>query len=72
MDVKVRNQLNSIIDVVIEETDFLSSNNMHEKFEKVTTILVEPPNSGTSIIDKLGYLLQEEGGYLSYIRVSID
>jgi hypothetical protein len=34
---------------------------MFIKLIQVTTILVEPNNSGTAIIDKLGYMLQEEG-----------
>lgn len=30
------------------------------EFAKVTSIIIEPGNSGSAIMDKLGYLLQEE------------
>ncbi|KAJ3034700.1 hypothetical protein HK097_004417, partial [Rhizophlyctis rosea] len=46
--------------VEILESDFLASDPADPKFADVTVVMVEPPNSGTAILDKLNYLLQEE------------
>ena len=50
-----------LLDVKIVESSFISSDVRDPAYEEVSTVIVEPPNSGTAIIDKLGYLLQEEG-----------
>ncbi|KAJ3041729.1 hypothetical protein HDV00_008817 [Rhizophlyctis rosea] len=46
--------------VELIESDFLTSDPSDPKFANVTVIVLEPPNSGTAILDKLNYLLQEE------------
>ncbi|KAJ3322157.1 putative methyltransferase nsun7 [Blyttiomyces sp. JEL0837] len=47
-------------DVDVIDSDFITSDATDPTFNRVTTIIVEPPNSGTAIVDKLGYMLQEE------------
>lgn len=49
--------------MVVIEDDFAVCDTLDEKFAKVTTIIIEPMNSGTAIVDKLGYMLQEEGNF---------
>ncbi|KND03793.1 uncharacterized protein SPPG_08917 [Spizellomyces punctatus DAOM BR117] len=44
----------------IIESDFTNLDPLDSKYEKVSVVVVEPPNSATAILDKLGYLLQEE------------
>jgi hypothetical protein len=46
--------------VTVIEEDFSTCNVYDEQFAKVSTVLVEPMNSGTTIVDKLGFMLQEE------------
>ncbi|KAJ2994941.1 hypothetical protein HDV02_001170 [Globomyces sp. JEL0801] len=46
--------------VTIVEEDFSMCDTNDPRFEKVSTIIVEPVNSGTTIVDKLGFMLQEE------------
>jgi 16S rRNA C967 or C1407 C5-methylase (RsmB/RsmF family) len=46
--------------VTVIEEDFSTVNVRDEQFSKVSTVLVEPMNSGTTIVDKLGFMLQEE------------
>lgn len=48
------------LDVTIVEEDFVNSDIYNPRFAKVTSIIVEPTNSCSAIIDKLGYMLQEE------------
>ncbi|KAI9343907.1 S-adenosyl-L-methionine-dependent methyltransferase [Zopfochytrium polystomum] len=55
---KLRIQGLKNIDII--ESDFLVSDPTDEKFKNVKLILVEPPSSGTAVVDKLGFLLQEE------------
>ncbi|KAJ3251106.1 hypothetical protein HDU77_006135 [Chytriomyces hyalinus] len=57
---KLRLDNQRVKNVEVIEEDFVSSDATDAKFAEVTTILIEPPNSGTAIVDKLGYLLQEE------------
>ncbi|KAJ3101518.1 putative methyltransferase nsun7 [Physocladia obscura] len=57
---KARLANQNVKNVEIIEEDFVTSASEDEKFADVTTIIVEPPNSGTAVVDKLGYLLQEE------------
>nr|KAJ3419985.1 hypothetical protein HK105_006256 [Polyrhizophydium stewartii] len=47
-------------DVTIVENDFSISDVHDARFANVTAVIVEPPNSGTAIVDKLGFMLQEE------------
>ncbi|ORY48086.1 S-adenosyl-L-methionine-dependent methyltransferase [Rhizoclosmatium globosum] len=58
LKMRIANQ--NIKNVEIVEEDFATSDASDEKFAEVNTIIIEPPNSGTLIVDKLGYLLQEE------------
>ncbi|KAJ3148353.1 putative 28S rRNA (cytosine-C(5))-methyltransferase [Geranomyces michiganensis] len=44
----------------IIEADFASLSGDDPRFADVSIVIVEPLNSGTGILDKLGYLLQEE------------
>lgn len=46
--------------MTIIEEEFALTDYNDARFAKVSTIVVEPVNSGTTIIDKLGYMLQEE------------
>jgi hypothetical protein len=46
--------------VTILEENFALCDPRSEQFKDVTAILVEPTNSGTTIVDKLSYMLQEE------------
>jgi hypothetical protein len=46
--------------VIVIEEDFGTCNVQHEQFNNVSIVIVEPLNSGTTIIDKLGFMLQEE------------
>ena len=50
----------------------MTVNPKDELYQDVSCIVVEPPNSGTAILDKLGFLIQEEGiqfnGLMSYIQ----
>jgi 16S rRNA C967 or C1407 C5-methylase (RsmB/RsmF family) len=46
--------------VTVIEDDFSISNFKDNQYKDVTTIIVEPVNSGTTIVDKLGFMLQEE------------
>lgn len=46
--------------MTILEEDFVLCDTKREQFKDVTTVLVEPSNSGTTIVDKLSYMLQEE------------
>ncbi|KAI8610454.1 S-adenosyl-L-methionine-dependent methyltransferase [Chytriomyces sp. MP71] len=57
---KLRLENQRVKNVEVIEDDFVASDAMDPKFSEVTTIIIEPPNSGTAIVDKLGYLLQEE------------
>ncbi|KAJ3417169.1 hypothetical protein HDV05_006375 [Chytridiales sp. JEL 0842] len=57
---KARLANQNVKNVEIIESEFITSDADEERFAKVSTILVEAPNSGTAIVDKLGYLLQEE------------
>ncbi|KAI9352890.1 S-adenosyl-L-methionine-dependent methyltransferase [Obelidium mucronatum] len=57
---KLRLANQNVKNVDIIEDDFVTSDATDERFSEVSTIIIEPPNSGTSIVDKLGYLLQEE------------
>ena len=43
------------------EEDFTTINPKDPNYADVQCVIIEPPNSGTAIIDKLGFLLQEEG-----------
>ena len=49
-----------VIDVEILQESFLSIQPKESQFDDIDTVIVEAPNSGTSILDKLGFLLQEE------------
>ena len=42
-------------------SDFLCIDPRDERFANVKAVIIEPPNTGTGIVDKMGYLLQEEG-----------
>ncbi|KAJ3011716.1 putative 28S rRNA (cytosine-C(5))-methyltransferase [Thoreauomyces humboldtii] len=44
----------------IFDSDFTSLSGDDPRFAEVSIVIVEPLNSGTGILDKLGYLLQEE------------
>ncbi|KAJ3209744.1 hypothetical protein HDU67_005963 [Dinochytrium kinnereticum] len=57
---KMRLQNQNVQNVDVIESDFLSCDVDDEQFSKVRTIIVEPPTTGGAIVDKLGYLLQEE------------
>ncbi|KAJ3378581.1 putative methyltransferase nsun7 [Lobulomyces angularis] len=59
---KIQNVLNvaSNEEIKIFDTNFISCDVRDPIFSNVKTIFVEPPSSGTAVIDKLGYLLQEE------------
>ncbi|KAI9091293.1 S-adenosyl-L-methionine-dependent methyltransferase [Phlyctochytrium arcticum] len=46
--------------IEILEQDFVDVNPQDPRFAKVSVVVVEPPNSGSAVLDKLGYLLQEE------------
>ncbi|KAL5032021.1 hypothetical protein BDV3_000619 [Batrachochytrium dendrobatidis] len=46
--------------VSIIEGDFGLCDTQDPRFSNVTIVVLEPPNSGTLIIDKLGFMLQEE------------
>ncbi|KAG5461644.1 MAG: S-adenosyl-L-methionine-dependent methyltransferase, partial [Olpidium bornovanus] len=48
------------VHVEIFEENFLSLNPSDNRFRDVSVIVVEPPSSGTAIVDKLEYLLEEE------------
>eukprot|EP00842_Homolaphlyctis_polyrhiza_P001041 jgi/Hompol1/1938/HPOL_001410-RA len=47
-------------DVVIVEEDFAFADIHDPRFAQVSAVVVEPSNSGTAIVDKLGFMLQEE------------
>ncbi|KAJ3209940.1 putative methyltransferase nsun7 [Entophlyctis luteolus] len=53
-------KITKVLDVQIIEQDFVTADAESNQFAEVSTIIIEPPNSGTAIVDKLGYLLQEE------------
>ncbi|KAI8927514.1 hypothetical protein BC831DRAFT_452189 [Entophlyctis helioformis] len=46
--------------VTIVEDDFAQIDTHDARFADVTAIVLEPSNSGTAIVDKLGFMLQEE------------
>jgi putative methyltransferase len=48
------------VDVTIIEDEFGLIDFKDSRFKEVSTIVVEPVNSGTTVIDKLSYMLQEE------------
>ena len=50
----------------------MTSNPKDPMFDKVDCVLVEPSNSGTAVLDKLGYLLQEEGAYFPFFTKFIN
>ncbi len=43
------------------EKDFVAAKSDDPMFEKATVVLCTPPSSGSAIVDKLTYFLQEEG-----------
>ena len=45
----------------IIEQEFVDSKIDEEMFKDVQIIIVEPENSGSAVIDKLGYMIQEHG-----------
>ena len=47
--------------VTIVEEDFNIADTQALQFKKVSVVLLEPTNSGTAILDRLGFMLQEEG-----------
>ena len=56
---KARNR-NNHSNISIVDGSFLGCALNDPLYSKATVVIVEPPSSGTSIVDKLGYLLQEE------------
>ncbi|KAJ3221782.1 putative methyltransferase nsun7 [Clydaea vesicula] len=69
---KIQNVLNvaSNEEIKIFDTNFISCDVRDPIFSNVKTIFVEPPSSGTAVIDKLGYLLQEEVPNVEHIIYS--
>ncbi|TPX31254.1 hypothetical protein SmJEL517_g05356 [Synchytrium microbalum] len=57
---RVRLEAQGVKSVEVVEDDFMSVNVKDPKYEKVSTIICEPACSGSAIVDKLGYMLQEE------------
>ncbi|KAJ3268833.1 putative 28S rRNA (cytosine-C(5))-methyltransferase [Borealophlyctis nickersoniae] len=53
-------QVQGCTNVDIVEGDFTGVDPADPRYAEVSIVVIEPPNSGTSILDKLGYLLQEE------------
>ncbi|KAJ3128101.1 hypothetical protein HK098_005155 [Nowakowskiella sp. JEL0407] len=57
---KARLSNQSVQNVEVIEEDFLACDPNDSKYANVKIIICEPANSGSAIIDKLGFLLQEE------------
>ncbi|KAJ3083683.1 hypothetical protein HK102_000952, partial [Quaeritorhiza haematococci] len=57
---KAKLKLQGANNVTVLEDDFLTCDVDDPMFAEVSVVICEPPNSGTAIMDKLGYLLQEE------------
>ncbi|KAI9199691.1 uncharacterized protein BJ171DRAFT_570263 [Polychytrium aggregatum] len=55
-----RLKTHGIKNVEAVDMDFMNIDVRDPLYSQVSVVVIEPPNSGTSIIDKLGYLLQEE------------
>ncbi|TPX43185.1 hypothetical protein SeLEV6574_g05196 [Synchytrium endobioticum] len=49
-----------IKNVEVMHDDFMSANTKDPRYEHVTAVICEPACSGSAIVDKLGYMLQEE------------
>ncbi|KAH6581589.1 hypothetical protein BASA61_009008 [Batrachochytrium salamandrivorans] len=45
---------------VIVQDDFARCDTQDPRYSQVSVVFLEPPNSGTAIVDKLGFMLQEE------------
>ncbi|KAI8823776.1 S-adenosyl-L-methionine-dependent methyltransferase [Fimicolochytrium jonesii] len=57
---KLHKEIQGCQNLEIIESEFTTLDPLDPKFANVSVIIVEPLNSGTGILDKLGYLLQEE------------
>ncbi|KAJ3171281.1 putative 28S rRNA (cytosine-C(5))-methyltransferase [Irineochytrium annulatum] len=55
-----RLMVQNVKNVDVMDSDFLTCDAQDDQFAMVSTVIVEPPSSGGAIVDKLGYLLQEE------------
>ncbi|KAJ3108876.1 putative 28S rRNA (cytosine-C(5))-methyltransferase [Phlyctochytrium planicorne] len=56
--VRLHNQ--NVKNVEIIESDFITADIDNPDFAQAKTIILEPPSTGGAIVDKLGFLLQEE------------
>ncbi len=55
--------------MTVIEDEFIMANFKDQQFADITTIIVEPANSGTTVLDKLGFMLQEEGIYVYFLTL---
>ncbi|KAI8906764.1 S-adenosyl-L-methionine-dependent methyltransferase [Gorgonomyces haynaldii] len=57
---KANVKLFGLTNVQVIESDFALCNVLDSRFAQASVVIVEPANSGTGVVDRLGYMLQEE------------